>query len=187
MTTLLKLELALTLENLLTRAEGLFGPRDTSFTTTGVDFHEDGPFTACALASRKEVGVFLNYEAKDDPSMALFQLGRQAVHLLSPSGRSDLATVLEEGLAVWHGSNCVREVYGVDVETEDPRHQRAAVLAWALLDRDPASVRRLREHEPALWKIDAELILHVYPSTGGDLARELSLPFAAWDPGESRT
>jgi hypothetical protein len=60
----------------------------------------------------------------------------------------------------------------------DGPYRRAADLVRPLLDADPEVVRRMRDVEPVVSKIHAELIMSFCPAVDADLAIALCKRFA---------
>ena len=82
---------------------------------------------------------------------ALFRLAHKVIHLLTPSGRPDTPTVLEEGLASYFWPWYVAEVKKVELDPDtwfsDPKYPATYRLIRSLYDTYPdadACIRQLR-------------------------------------------
>ncbi|HLQ77222.1 MAG TPA: hypothetical protein VK210_07695 [Terriglobia bacterium] len=81
-------------------AEQLFGPRNPFFTILGVDFTTvDHPTQIFVGAEHRQIIVLLTQKSALDEMNALYTLGHETFHLLSPGATT--GTFLEEGLAVY--------------------------------------------------------------------------------------
>ena len=81
-------------------AEKLFGPRNPSYTILGVDFSTmDHPSQIYVGTDHRQVIVLLTQKSAHDEMNALYTLGHETFHLLSPGATT--GTFLEEGLAVF--------------------------------------------------------------------------------------
>jgi len=81
-------------------AEKLFGPRNPSYTILGVDFSTmDHPSQIYVGTDHRQVIVLLTQKSAHNEMNALYTLGHETFHLLSPGATT--GTFLEEGLAVF--------------------------------------------------------------------------------------
>lgn len=81
-------------------AEKLFGPRNPFYTILGVDFSTiDHPSQIYVGTDHRQVIVLLTQKSAQDEMNALYTLGHETFHLLSPG--ATIGTFLEEGLAVF--------------------------------------------------------------------------------------
>jgi len=81
-------------------AEELFGPRNPFYTILGVDFSTiDHPTQIFIGTQHRQVIVLLTQKCAQDEMNALYTLGHETFHLLSPG--ATIGTFLEEGLAVF--------------------------------------------------------------------------------------
>ena len=174
-------ELAGQVIHLLSRAEALFGPRNSSYTFQGITFFRDGPCLVYPPGHLPVVQIALHQECVAPtyyPDQFLHQLSHEVVHLLEADGGQD-GTMLEEGAAVWFSINepvywddgyaslahmdCLGEVgnYGVAY-----RHY------LNLTAIEPDAVRLIRAY-CRLGDVTADVIQSVAPTCPRSVAEEL--------------
>ena len=158
----------------LTQAEGLFGPRDPSFTILGIELVDSEDVSSQiwyppSHEDRKHVIVHLSAGALRCEQLALWELAHECVHLIDPS-RLEQATVLEEGLAVWFQN---KEV-GKEFMSENGSYADAERLVLPLMDSLPGAIRRMRQEKGVtLCDITAELLREYCPHLSLSLCRKL--------------
>jgi hypothetical protein len=91
--------LASRLGHILSTAEGLFGPRDHTYTILGVEFGGGNP-QIWYPGSCRNIVIQITPECATDMSRACYQMAHEVIHLLSPSGGNN-ANNFEEGLATY--------------------------------------------------------------------------------------
>ncbi|WP_046482371.1 hypothetical protein [Pseudomonas veronii] len=163
------------LGDMLQEATSLYGPRDMSWTILGVEFGLDIP-QIWYPGSRKDVVVQLGKRALDDTLQACYQLAHESIHLLAPSG-SNLAPVLEEGLATVFSEDYLKTKFGRVYTSQTPSYQVAAILVRDLLSADPQAVKKLREVEPSFTKMTQETFDAVKVTVSEGLIQKLLQPF----------
>src|ERR1043166_1645415 len=89
--------LAARMGHILTQAETLCGPRDTSYTVLGVEFGVGAPRIRY-LPNWRQAIVQITEACATDTVRACYQMAHECIHLLSPTDKRDI-TVMEEGLA----------------------------------------------------------------------------------------
>lgn len=157
-------------------AQDLYGSRDQSYTLIGVEFSEDGP-QLWYPENIRNVVIQLSIACLTEPYRAMYQLAHECVHLLSPSGGRN-ATVLEEGLATHFQEMYVREVSGqAGWHSVMPSYKAARDTVERLLGLDREAVKRLRERQPFMPRIGADLILAMYPDIEEEEAFQLASRF----------
>ena len=134
--------------------EQRFGPRDRSFTVTGIDIDETPGRQPClwfpdsgippgdAQRRSRHVVIRLGRAALTDLARARWQLAHECVHLLDPwnpkvDGRP--TNWLEEGLAAWYQNIRVPEA-----EYHEGPYAVAEELVRPLMDELPHAVKRIR-------------------------------------------
>ncbi|ALL68582.1 hypothetical protein K788_00001970 [Paraburkholderia caribensis MBA4] len=155
-----------------------YGPRDMSYTLLGVEFAADGPQIWYPGGGRR-VAIQLSRSAMDSLELAIYQLAHECVHLLAPSG-GRVAPVLEEGLATAFAQDYVTRTVG-PVGVTSVRYASAAYDVRELLAIDGDSIRKLRQIEPAFYKMGPDAFgkagLTGVPSA---LRDRLLMPFYAY-------
>lgn len=151
--------LATEIGRMLTELEERYGPRDISWTLLGVEFWDGVPMIWYPRDGNKpdpkHIAIRLSPAAFSDHKEAMYQLSHECVHLLSPQGKAD-APVLEEGLAKLYSMEIIERVcghpsgkpYGIESLYDD-----AARHVLKLLQYDPEAIRRLRNIEPAFYRM----------------------------------
>lgn len=144
------------LGSFIAELEGLYGPRDMSYTPLGIEFYGDVPHLWYP-GNRKHVSIVLSESCRADVDRAIFQLAHEAVHLLSPSG-SQNAPVVEEGLATLFAAEVsLRHCLGMHSDGLRS-YTQAAMLTRFLLDIDPTIIRRAREQNPYFYEWTSETL-----------------------------
>ena len=165
------------LGHILRSAEERFGPRDKDYTILGIEF-VDGIPQIWYPSNCKHIAIQLGIECMNDNSQACFQLAHEAIHLLSPTGEPKNATVLEEGLAALFSREYSKTVFPNDWKKPSSlNYQDALEKVEFLTALYPSVIRTLREKEPTMLRITADLIKEMYPDIDPDFAAALTLPF----------
>lgn len=105
------------LGELLDKAERLMGERDKAWTVLGVEFSTT-PYPQTwypgIQENRKDIIIQLTQSSANDKKRALFQLAHEVIHLLSPTGKPQTSTVLEEGIATYFSIHVMQSM-GFDI------------------------------------------------------------------------
>lgn len=146
---------------LLTELEDRYGARDKSWTLLGIEFSEDGPDIWYPGSNDspppKHVAIRLSPAAFRNYKEAMYQLSHECVHLLSPSGRAS-APVMEEGLAKLYSMEIIVRLCGHPPGQNYGNlsaYDYAAGYVHQLLQIDSNAIRKLRDKEPAFFKMTA--------------------------------
>jgi hypothetical protein len=164
---------------LLHEAETRFGPRDKNWTILGIEYCGDTPMIWYP-GNRSNISIMLTENAREDPSRAMFQLAHEVIHLLAPTGDSNRAPVIEEGLA----SIFAREIsdrHGLNIHAHDARYLYAVSKVEPLLKANADAVRQLRDSEPNFSAFTPELICSCLKGISKSSAEELCEPFSKVD------
>jgi hypothetical protein len=177
---------------LLEEAERLFGPRVEPYPCMFAGLNYDAPSPRIGFRNgggkRKYVIIRLSRKSRDDRQESLWELTHECVHLLAPSKKAKIP-VLEEGMAVWYQSRWVSKCPAAFPETArtedlgygapfDKPYLDAFALVQRLLSRDERIVAKIREVEPWINKISAELILQKAPWVNEETAKKLVTKFS---------
>jgi hypothetical protein len=171
--------------DMLRLAEAQYGPRDCRYTFLGVEFSDDGP-QQCFPGNRGHVVIQLTTGCLLEPDWACYQLAHEVIHLLAPTGRRT-EMVLEEGLAThfqtWYMQNEYAKLgwpqprYPIQCDT--PSYLNAEKLVSQLLKAaSPGAIANLRQRQPTISAITAQLIQATFPAVQTDLAEALTEAFA---------
>ncbi len=146
---------------MLTELEERYGPRDKSWTLLGVEFFEHGPNVWYPRDMNKphprHIAIRLSPEAYTNYKEAMYQLSHECVHLLSPSGGAK-APVMEEGLAKLYSMEIIVRLCGHPPGQNYGNvsaYDNAAGFVQQLLQIDGNAIRKLRDKEPAFFKMTA--------------------------------
>ena len=175
--------------------EGLFGPRDRSFTLVGIVidrtpdnqpqlwFPNSGIPPGDAEGRSRHVVIRLAFNALTDPARAKWQLAHECFHLLDPwnkkiDGRP--TNWLEEGLATWFQNSRVRES-----EHHEGLYAMAEDLVRPLIDELPEVVKRIRtEKHLRIGEFTPQVLQAYYSAINEETSRQLCQPFG--NQGELR-
>jgi len=166
-------------------AEKRYGKRDLNWTLLGVDFanvSQPQIFYAGAFRGRKDVVIQLTASAARDEKQALFQLGHEVIHVLSPIGPSVEASVLEEGIATYNSIEYVKHS-GFDIDASYIGSERYEAAYWTVLELAEAQpdfaerTAALRGLSGRLSGLSVARIQSAYPSISAALAQRLAAEF----------
>jgi hypothetical protein len=150
----------------LSGLQNRFGKRDPNFTPLGIEFFGDSPHTF--FPQPNNVSITLSYDARHNPSRAIYELAHECVHLLAPTQN---APIVEEGLAhKFAGEVAIR--FGA-IASSNPRYLYAAGKLEELLQKDADAIAKIRKQYLRFddWKPD--LIRKIIPKLPPLLAEEL--------------
>ena len=166
-------------------AEERYGRRDLAWTLLGVDFAAlPAPqvFYAGIYDGRKDIVIQLTPEAATDEKRALFQLGHEVVHLLSPIGPRGVPNVLEEGIATYNSIEYVNAA-GFDIGASYIGATNYEAAYWAIIELETAQpdfqrrTAALRAQYGKLSELSAGQIRGAYPNISDALAQRLARAF----------
>lgn len=149
-------------EQLLSWAEGLFGPRAGAWQFVGVEVNDHPPHLAY-YPQDGLLSISLSCKAIDDQFQCMFQLAHEVCHSLYPSadrntGQIPKTTILNEGVATYFSVLAVAKLFGKEASSvalaslrdHSPSYFNALTLVSQLLEKDAAAIRKLREVQPML-------------------------------------
>ena len=146
---------------MLTELEGRYGARDKSWTLLGVEFCDHGPNVWYPRNMNKpdprHIAIRLSHKAYTNYKEAMYQLSHECVHLLAPSG-GPKAPVIEEGLAKLYSMEIIGRLCGHPPGQpygSQSAYDNAAGYVSQLLQIDGHAIRKLRDIEPAFFKMTA--------------------------------
>lgn len=170
------------LEHILCLAEELYGPRTHTRTFRVINFHDRQP--QVFYPSPSEIEIRLGLPCQTELERGCYQLAHEALHCLSPV---DIwtATTLEEGLATSFAHSYIRNHGGTDWNhsptfwsgSGDQRYDLARGIVEMFLSSRPNAIRRLREKQPVISAISADLIIEYYPEVPSFVAQILASRF----------
>ena len=164
--------------DLLSKAETMFGPRDTRFQFLGILIEDDGPRIRFNAHGGFGVYIALKSIASADEHMAIHQLSHEIIHLLAPE-RNPPAFMIEEGLAVWfsiHGPDYPNPSYRqkcieyFKTETEAKNYKDALAIYEKIKEIEPEAIMKLRSKRANFFDMDAEFIRQTIPDIDAELA-----------------
>jgi len=165
------------LRHTLEIAEARFGPRVYADAIAPITFHPGPPEVYFPTQGR--IAIHLSLRCESDYLLGCYQLAHETVHLLSPvAGRQ--ITTLEEGIAVLFARDYIRD--NIDLEFAAPadhRYAGALELAERFLTPRPDAILRLRQEQPIISKISADIIRQLYPEVPLSICWSLATPFYA--------
>lgn len=169
---------------MMTIAQNLFGERDLLYLFLGFEFvHDHG---RARFVSDTCLSIQLSFRAMTNPMEAYFELAHECIHLLSPDPHKP-ATILEEGMATVFAIIYMRDTMKVKALTSrQEAYEEAGALVAMLMKIDPYGIKKIREEQPAIRKIDKTLILKYYPTVPEEVAARLARTFLAGDPKVDR-
>jgi hypothetical protein len=167
----------------LEKAEGLFGPRNKSFTLLGIEFYDGQNRVSYPNADRNQIIIQLSKESRRNHDQALFQLAHETVHVLAPVDVGT-STVLEEGLATYFSLTApdfADPTYTQRSEATLTGKFRAYRDALddvrALLSVDPTVIARIRKANELFTSITASRLCEAAPHCSAAVADRLTHTF----------
>ena len=147
------------LEAALSRCENLFGPRSAKWTIGPILHAEDGPYIFFPYSNIDTVNVVVSTAALPFDDQLRYQIGHEALHLLSPN-KHPPTCMIEEGAAVYVSiyENNYRDIaypYFAqnDLKTRALNYQEALQLYREVEASSDLLLKSLRVLEPqfSLW------------------------------------
>ena len=173
------------LGDILEKYEELVGPRDATYRVLGVEFTTQSYpriwYPDFGNGTRSVI-VQLTESARQKLSLALFQLGHEAFHLLEPLGPDKPTSNWEEGLASYFAVQYLR---GINIDSGEKfltqisyRTAYDQVVQVARLHEDfHARLRRMRTGGGSIARATADDIRAAFPKVPEAVAAELARPF----------
>lgn len=153
---------------LLIKAEDMFGPMTSCWRFTGVLFSDCPPHLEYTHENYS-VQIVLSMRAIDDDFQRDFQLAHEICHLLYPSVELDSricppTTILNEGISTYFSIVIVALDHGEEaakmaiqsLNEYSPKYFNAFQLTASMLQVDKDSVKKLRAIQPMVNKINSE-------------------------------
>lgn len=137
---------------LMTKAESLYGQRDKSYVIDDIIFVKDNGPCIC-YPSTKHIKIRLTEDCKYDINLATYQLSHEVIHCLHPNKIADV-TFLEEGVAVYFSVNNT-----IDLQPSIDKYKLAYLSICNLLEYDKDIIEKACALEPNMSKITSELLL----------------------------
>ena len=169
----------------LREAEKRYGERDHHWTILGVEFTANGqpqvwyPFSN---DDEKFIIVQLTQKASCDDKEALFQLSHEVIHLLSPTGGDQQASVFEEGLAAYFSIQFLNQQnFQASKDYIQTTGYKEAYEAVAMLYQQEEDVDKkieiLRLENNGLSNISKAQFMQAFPNIDEGLAEQLAGKF----------
>ncbi len=165
----------------LDEAEYRYGPRDRHFQLLGVEFKNEPNPGTWFPGDGGDVIIQLTRQAMTDKKEALFQLGHEIIHLLSPIPSE--VNILEEGLATEFSLDFVR-ARGITIDESyiaisSYRHALKAVQCLRRYEPQlDSKLKNLRGSGLALGIIDADDLYHTLENVPRELVEAMTQPFS---------
>ncbi len=168
----------------LREAEKRYGERDRHWTILGVEFTTNNqpqvwyPFSD----DKKFIIVQLTQKASCDDKEALFQLSHEVIHLLSPTGGGQQASVFEEGLAVYFSIQFLNQLgFQITKNYIQTAGYKNAYEMVAMLYQQEEDVDKkieiLRLENNSLSNITKFQFMQMFPNIDDHLAEQLARKF----------
>jgi len=158
---------------LMTIAQSVLGPRDTTKRIFQPQFAEDGPHIR-NTPSLDGAFTELSLAAGCSWHLTVFQMAHETVHLLNPIPGN--TNNLEEGVAVAYSMH-VQPSYGISIQIANPSYDHALQLASMLPGGPLKAARHLRDCVGALSEVTAQDLEELFPSVDRDVSIKLAEPF----------
>lgn len=159
----------------LDEIEQMFGKRNHSRKMLPVEVHPNVP--QVFYPDHNSVQIKIGDTCIKENHRAYYQLGHEAVHLLSPV-YFGVATVLEEGVAVWFSHDFMSRHSGnIWDSSGDDKYDRAWNLVEQLLAESKGALKDIRDKFGCFSPLTADNILEVVPNLDRQIAISLSERF----------
>jgi len=164
------------LGHIIKEAENRYGERDKSYTILGVEFNQDGHPRIWYPGNRKDVVIQISLSCINDLNRAVFQVSHEIIHCLSPTGIKS-ANQLEEGLANLYSIEYTKQNGHGIWTASDTKYTDATKLVEQLLNIDSDIIKKARNIQPTISKIDKEILKQANSLVPADLAEKLTERF----------
>lgn len=155
---------------LLTKAETLYGQRDKSYIIDDIIFVKvDRPYIC--YPSTKHIEIRLTEDCKYDINQATYQLSHEVIHCLHPNNKADV-TFLEEGVAVYFSVNST-----INLQPSIDKYKLAYLSICNLLEYDKYIIEKACALESNMSKITSELLLSLNSNIDAKLLLVLTKKF----------
>lgn len=159
----------------LIELEQMLGKRNHSKNMLPVEVHSNSP--QIFYPTQNSIQVKITDSCISEKYRAYYQLGHEAVHILSPVELGK-ATVLEEGVAVWFSHIFMSKHSGNTWDSSgDAKYDRAWALVQQLLAESKTALKDIRDKFGCFSPLTAESILEVVPTLDRQVAISLSETF----------
>ncbi|MEZ9819888.1 hypothetical protein AB4238_04550 [Shewanella sp. 10N.286.45.A1] len=159
----------------LNELEQMFGTRNHSRNMLPVEVHPNVP--QVFYPDQNSVQIKIGDSCMRENYRAYYQLGHEAVHLLSPVDFG-VATVLEEGVAVWFSHDFMSRHSGnIWDSSGDDKYDRAWSLVEQLLAESKDALKNMRDKFGCFSPLTVDNILEVVPKLDRQVAISLSETF----------
>ena len=142
-------EITSTFMDILNEAESYFGERDKSWTFTGIEFREDGPYIM--YYPNKTISIVLSSNSSNNFIQLYYQLAHETCHLLYPTGKAD-ANNLNEGISTIFSKIYQEKKYPSSTFAFDcikkSKYFEAYSLVEELLSFDSEIIKKIRAINP---------------------------------------
>lgn len=145
------------LSKIIKLAELQLGPRDRSYELLPPRISECGCAHPYIYPFRK-IRIYLTAGATDR-TVAARQLAHEVVHVLGPT--PSWTTVLEEGLGECFSREYMKLIYGLPFRSPNRWYEAAMNAVAPLLAKNKFVIKKLRERQPLISKIDEKLLIQV--------------------------
>lgn len=156
---------------LLTKAETLYGQRDRSYTIHDIVMsNEDQP--GINLIDKRTVTISLGKDCiRPTTDITRYQLSHEIIHCLQPNKQQNV-TFLEEGLAVYYSLQC-----SSNIRISSLKYKIAYDLVNELLAYDNELIKKARTYESNLSRLTPTILLNVCHNIPIYLISELTKKF----------
>lgn len=170
----------------LKKAQKAYGPRDKSWTILGSEFVEKGSpkiWYPSSAQKTKFIAIQLTKSAASDKKRALFQLAHETIHLLSPNGPGNEASVFEEGIAAYFSIHGLKGT-GVKIDSGyigADSYTKAYTLVSTLYGKYPDTDKRIKAFRAkgmTLSRITKGEFIKIFPKMGKKFAKLLTQRFS---------
>lgn len=165
------------LGDILHVAQEKYGPRDYTYTLLGVEFNQETQPRIWYPKNGKNIIIQITLNCLNDLNIAVYQVAHEVIHCLSPITGQKHTNVLEEGLATLFSFEYAFHNGNGAWQPEIEKYQDAYRLVRQLISIDADIIKKLRQLQPTISKIDKDLILSVNPNVPIELAENLTQVF----------
>ena len=164
-------------EDVMSIAQALLGPRDTSILLIPVGFANTGPYIEMlSTLGRFAWRPVLSRNAESYWPTAVFELAHETVHLLNP--KTGTANFLEEGIAV-EFSLRIQPLYRIDIKVNSQDYEDALQLVRQLPSDPLSAAKKVRANVGSLniGKVSVQDMENLFPDVDKAIIRKLVAPF----------
>jgi hypothetical protein len=162
--------------HILQTAESKYGIRDNTYTLLGIELTSASIPQIWYPGNCNNVAIQITSDCINNLNKAVYQVAHETIHCLYPTG-NNIRNYLDEGLATFFSIDYTQSNGFGTWNSGDPKYDAAMELVKRLISIDPDIIKKLRQTEPCIPRMTADLLTTTNPAIPFDLASDLTKRF----------